>query len=133
MFQLVTGGFQYATGDLAGTAAAARAALDHDPGTTPPVRADALILLGSGEMVLGRPGAQQTLADAVEAARALDDGWAMAHSQLAEGQRLLVPGEYDAATATLGDAEALARELGSPLTLVTRGQRPGHPGAAHGR
>jgi hypothetical protein len=117
--ELVTGGFQYATGDLAGTAAAARAALDHDPGTTPPVRADALILLGSGEMVLGRPGAEQTLAEAVEEARAFGDGWAMAHSLLAEGQRLLILGEFDAATTRLAEAEVVARELGSPFTLAT--------------
>ena len=117
--ELVTGGFRYATGDLAGTAGAARAALDHDPGTTPPVRADALILLGSGEMVLGLSGAEETLADAMEAARALDDGWAMAHSVLAEGQRLLTLGHFDAATTTLAEAERLARELGSPFTLAT--------------
>jgi predicted ATPase/transcriptional regulator with XRE-family HTH domain len=117
--ELATAGFRYATGDLAGTAAAGRASVDHDPGTEPPVRQDALILQGSGEMVLGDPAAAETLARAVAEARAIDDLWAMAHALLADAQRFLTVGDFEAATATLTEAERLARELGSPFTLAT--------------
>jgi hypothetical protein len=117
--ELATAGFRYATGDLAGTAAAGRASFDHDPGTDPPVRQDALILQGSGEMVLGDPAAEETLARALVEARAIDDLWAMAHALLADAQRLLTLGDFEAATATLTEAERLARELGSPFTLAT--------------
>ena len=117
--ELATAGFRYATGDLAGTAAAGRTSVDHDPGTDPPIRQDALILQGSGEMVLDEPAAAETLARAVAEARAIDDLWAMSHALLADGQRLLIVGDFDAATATLTEAERLARELGSPFTLAT--------------
>ncbi|HEY7989475.1 MAG TPA: hypothetical protein VIE19_09675, partial [Lapillicoccus sp.] len=41
------------------------------------------------------------------------------HALLADGQRLLIVGDFDTATATLTEAERLARELGSPFTLAT--------------
>jgi hypothetical protein len=116
---LATAGFRYATGDPAGTAAAGRGAVAHDRGSPPPLRPDALILQGSGEMVLGRPEAAQTLARAIAEARAIDDPWAMAHALLAEGQRLLTVGDVEAATTLLTEAERLARALGSPFTLAT--------------
>ena len=116
--ELATAGLRYATGDVAGTAAAGRAAAAHDPGTTPAVRPDALVLQGSGEMVLGRAAAAATLAGAAEAARAIDDPWALAHALIAEGQRMLTLGDFGAATETLAEAERLARELASPFTLA---------------
>ena len=117
--ELATAGLRYATGDLSGTAAAGRAAEDHDPRTTPPVWRDALILRGSAEMGLGRPEAAETLHRAMAEAAAVDDLWAMAHSLLAEGQRLLTLGDFDAAATRLAEAERLARDLGSPFTLAT--------------
>ena len=117
--ELATAGYRYATGDLAGTAAAGRTSVDHDPGTDPPIRQDALILQGSGEMVLDEPAAAETLARAVAEAYAIHDLWAMSHALLADGQRLIIVGDFDRATATLTEAERLARELGSPFTLAT--------------
>jgi predicted ATPase/transcriptional regulator with XRE-family HTH domain len=117
--ELATAGLRYATGDVAGTASAGVAAVAHDPGTDPPIRQDALILQGSGELFLGRPEAEATLADAVAAAAAVHDGWAKAHAELAEGQRLMTLGRFDAATETLAEAERFARALGSPFTLAT--------------
>jgi hypothetical protein len=70
-------------------------------------------------MVLGDPAAAETLARAVAEARAMHDLWAMAHALLADAQRLLTVGDFEAATTTLTEAERLARELGSPFTLAT--------------
>jgi len=117
--EVATAGLRYATGDLEGTASAAAAAVHHDPGTHPPIRQDALILQGSGEVFLGLPGAAATLVRAVEAAEAVQDGWAKAHAQTTEGQRLLTLGRFDEATAVLTEAERFARDLGSPFTLAT--------------
>ena len=116
--ELATAGLRYATGDPAGTAAAGAATVAHDPGTDPPIRQDALILQGSGEVFLGLRDAGATLARAMEAASAVDDPWANAHAQLAEGQRLMTLGRFDEATETLADAERFARALGSPFTLA---------------
>jgi predicted ATPase/DNA-binding XRE family transcriptional regulator len=116
--ELAAAGLRYATGDVVGTASAGAAAVDHDPGTDPPIRQDALTLQGSGEVFLGRPGAESTLARAMAAADAIEDPWAKAHAQLAEGQRLMILGRFAEATETLADAERFARALGSPFTLA---------------
>ena len=94
---------------------------------------DALILLGSGEMVLGRAGAEETLADAVEAARALDDGWAMTHSRARRGTATPDPGRVRRRHRDAGRGGAAGPGARQPVHAGDRRQRAGHPGAAHRR
>ena len=54
-----------------------------------------------------------------QASRAAGDRWALAHTLTARGQLLLRTGDLAAGRQALAEAEAVARELGSPFTLAT--------------
>jgi len=116
--ELVTGGLRYATGDLAGTAAAAAEAVALARTADPAILPDAFLLLGSGQLFTGAgEAAVQTLGEAASLAAAADDAWSATHARIADGQRLLTLGRGGPAATVLAEAEAMARDLASPFTL----------------
>ena len=117
--ELVTGGLRYATGDLAGTAAAAAEAVALARTADPAILPDAFLLLGSGQLFTGAgEAAEQTLGEAASLAAAADDAWSATHARIADGQRLLTLGRGGPAATVLAEAEAMARDLASPFTLA---------------
>jgi hypothetical protein len=126
--ELVTGGLRYATGDLAGTAAAAAEAVALARTADPAILPDAFLLLGSGQLFTGAgEAAVQTLGEAASLAAAADDAWSATHARIADGQRLLTLGRGGPAATVLAEAEAMARDLASPFTLSVALKRAGHP------
>ena len=113
-------GLRYATGDVAGMAAAAGESLALRPTTADAeARAEAAILFASAEVFTGSPGAGAALALALDAARACGDGWAEAHALTACGQGAVLAGDLDAADRLLAEAETVARAAAGPFTLAT--------------
>ncbi len=118
---LGTAALRYASGDVAGTRAAAldadRAATEAGAGD---LRALALVLTGSAAVFLGDlAAAAPELTEALRQAEDTGQAWARAHAVTARGQLLLQSGDLAGGTAELAEAERLARELGSPFTLAT--------------
>jgi predicted ATPase/DNA-binding XRE family transcriptional regulator len=111
-------GLRFASGDVPGTAAAARIAADAARSVgADDLQAQALVLSASATVFLGAlPEAEAALAEITGLAAG---GWVRAHAALAEAQLLFATGDVAASAATLAEAERLARELGSPFTLAT--------------
>ncbi|SOE03545.1 ATP-binding protein [Blastococcus haudaquaticus] len=116
---LTLAGLRFASGDVPGTASAARAAADAARRVAAADHlAEALVLAASASAFLGELArAERDLAEVRELAGT--ESWAGAHTALAESQLRFQAGDGEGAVAALGEAERLARELGNPFSLAT--------------
>lgn len=111
-------GLRLASGDVPGTAEAARIATDAARSARDdPLLADGLLLSAMATLFLGAP--DDAKAALSEIAGLVGDPWVHAHATLARGQLLLAAGSLDQSAVTLEEAERLARALDSPFTLAT--------------
>ena len=116
---LTLAGLRLASGDVPGTAAAARSAADaaRRAGVAD-VLAEALVLSASASVFLGELAeAEGDLAEVRAMTEA--ESWAGAHTAMAESQLRFSAGDVDGAVAALAEAEELARALGNPFSLAT--------------